>query len=197
MVDEKKKKLSFRKKKLDNDVKKNQFGWVTVLFVVSFLLSVVMTLLSEGIMGATNNVIVAFVVLIAIILIGILFDIIGSAVMAADPKPLYAMASRKIYGTKLAIKFLKNADKMSSICNDIIGDTCGVISGTAVAYIVASLSQGEHWIFNTVYSLVLTSLVSSFMVAGKALGKSYAIKQSNNIIYRFAVVISAITFRKG
>ena len=191
------KKLKFRKKKLEDDNKKNRFGWIAVIFVLSFFLSVVMTLLSEGLMDATNNIIVAFVVLISIIFIGILFDIIGSAVIAADPKPLYAMASRKRYGTKLAIKFLKNADKMASICNDVIGDTCGVISGTAVAYIITSLSFGENWIFETIYSLGLTSLVSSFMVAGKALGKKFAIKQCNNIIYRFAVVISVITFRKG
>ena len=43
----------------------------------------------------------------------------------------HAMSSKKIKGAKKAVSFKKNADKVSSFCNDVIGDICGIISGSA------------------------------------------------------------------
>ena len=80
---------------------------------------------------------VAFLILLAIILIGIIFDIIGMAVATADEKPFHSMASRKVAGASDAIKLLRNAERVSSICNDVVGDICGVVSGSASATIAA------------------------------------------------------------
>ena len=76
-----------------------------------------------------------------IIIINIATDTIGTAVTAADIIPFNAMASRKIAGSKLAIKMIKNADKVSNIFNDVIGDMCGIISGAGAAFIITQLSH--------------------------------------------------------
>ena len=63
-----------------------------------------------------------------------MFDMIGVAVTAADEQVFHSMAAKKIRGAKLAVKFKKNADKLSSFCKDVIGDICGnlVVSNGAI-----------------------------------------------------------------
>ena len=74
----------------------------------------------------------AFLILLVIVMVGIIFDIIGVAVTSADEKPFHSMAARKVPGSQEAIKLLRNAERVSSICNDVVGDICGVVSGTRV-----------------------------------------------------------------
>ena len=78
------------------------------------------------------QVLVAFIILVVIILTGILFDIIGVAVTAADEKPFHSMSSRKLLGAKTSVALIRNASKLSNFCNDVIGDICGIISGAAL-----------------------------------------------------------------
>ena len=40
-----------------------------------------------------------------------------------------------------AIYIVRNADRVSNFCNDVIGDISGIISGTAVAFVVLKLLQ--------------------------------------------------------
>ena len=76
---------------------------------------------------------VAFVVLV-IIITGVVFDVIGIAVTAADETPFNSMASKKIR----ARQSLAAAERpqVSSFCNDVVGDICGVVSGVAGTSIV-------------------------------------------------------------
>ena len=98
--------------------------WVITIFLVTIVISAIISMVSEEIMAA-SGMLVAFVILFAIILVGILFDIIGVAVTSADEKPFNAMAARKVPGARQAISLLHNAERVSSICNDVIGDICG------------------------------------------------------------------------
>ena len=59
------------------------------------------------------------------IFLGILFDIIGVAVTSSDDKIFHSMSARKVRGAKVAVKFHKNAEKVSSFCCDVVGDICG------------------------------------------------------------------------
>ena len=94
----------------------------------------------------------------------------------------------------IAVKFKKNADKVSSFCCDVIGDVCGVISGTAATAIAALLVLNFH--FNAILvGLFVTAIISSLTIGGKAIGKSFAINKSEVILYTFAKFIS--NFYKG
>ena len=60
--------------------------WVVTIFFVTMLVSGLISLLSDQIMSV-SGITVAFLILLFIILVGIIFDIIGVAVTSADEKP--------------------------------------------------------------------------------------------------------------
>ena len=111
--------------------------WIFTIFFITVLISAVMSLISTNLLSSATLG-VSFVILICIIAIGIVFDIIGVAVTAADEKPFHSMASRKVpEAGRRRLKLIRNAGRVSSFCNDVIGDICGVISGSAAATIAA------------------------------------------------------------
>ncbi len=155
--------------------------WVVTIFFVTILVSGTISLLSDAIMSA-SGMIVAFLILLAIILVGIIFDIIGVAVTSADEKPFHSMAARKVPGAQDAIKLLRNAERVSSICNDVVGDICGVVSGSASATIAAQVIQKFDFSWPQLISLVMSALVAGFTVGGKAIGKTFAMGSCTKIV---------------
>ena len=99
--------------------RKKTIRWVVTIFLVTIMVSGTISLLSDLIM-AGSSMPVAFLILFVIILVGIIFDIIGMAVTCADEKPFHSMASRKVPGAQEAIRLLRNAERVSSICNDVV-----------------------------------------------------------------------------
>ena len=138
---------------------------------------------------ASSGMVVAFLILLAIILLGIVFDIVGVAVTSADEKPFHSMAARKVKGAQEAIVLLRNAEKVGSICNDVIGDICGVISGSAAATIAAQVLSNFTFSWPRIVSLVLSSLVAGLTVGGKAIGKRFAICSCTRIVHVVGIVI--------
>ena len=133
--------------------------------------------------------VVAFVILLLIILLGIVFDIIGVAVTSADEKPFHSMAARKVPGATEALRLLRKAERVSSICNDVIGDICGVVSGAAAATIAVQLLQNFEFSWPRLASLMMSALVAGLTVGGKALGKAFAINSSTDIVFAVGRVI--------
>ncbi len=163
--------------------------WVVTIFIVTILISATISLVSEEIM-AVSGMVTAFLILLAIVLVGILFDIIGVAVTSADEKPFHSMAARKVPGAKEAIRLLRNAERVSSICNDVVGDICGVISGSASATIAAQILHNFEFSWPRIVSLMMSALVAGLTVGGKAIGKTFAINSSTAIVYGVGKFIS-------
>lgn len=111
---------------------------------------------------------------------------LGIASAAADEAPFHAMAAEKVYGAKEAIAIIKNADKFSSFCNDVIGDISGIVSGTATAIVLLQLSNilghAEGSSMQLILSVIFTSFVAALTVGGKAIGKYFAINSSTQIM---------------
>jgi len=156
--------------------------WVITIFFVTMFVSGSISLLSDALMS-NSGIFVAFLILLAIILIGIVFDIIGMAVATAEEKPFHAMAARKVPGAKEAIKLLRNAERVSSICNDVVGDICGVVSGSASATIAAQVLQNFEFTWPQIVSLFMSALAAGLTVGGKAIGKTFAVNSCTEIIY--------------
>ena len=167
--------------------------WVLVIFFVTIIVSGVISLGSEELM-ANSNIVVAFLILLAIVLLGIVFDVVGVAVTSADEKPFHSMAARKVKGAHEAIQLLRNAEKVGSICNDVVGDICGVVSGSASATIAAQILSNFEFSWPRMISLVMSALVAGLTVAGKAIGKSVAIHSGTEIVH-FVGRVSA-SFRR-
>ena len=126
-----------------NKPKKKNDHWPLRVFFMAVILSALLSFFSSTALNGAGYV-VAGLVLAAFIALGIVFDMIGVAVTAADPKPFHSMAAHKEKGGKEAIRLLSNANRVSSVCNDVVGDICGIVSGSTAAVIVAALQGSQH-----------------------------------------------------
>lgn len=169
---------------------KKTVQWVVTIFVITLFVSGAISLLSEELLSRSGMA-AAFVILFIIVLVGILFDIVGVAVTSADERPFHSMAARKVSGAQEAIGLLRNAERVGSICNDVVGDICGVISGSASAVIASKIISHFTFTWPNVVSLLMSALVAATTVGGKAIGKSYAIKSCTVIVHRAGRVIGA------
>jgi len=156
--------------------------WVVTIFLVTILISGTISLLSDFIMSV-STMFVAFLILLTIIFVGIVFDIIGMAVATADEKPFHSMAARKVLGAQESIRLLRNAERVSSICNDVVGDICGVVSGSASATIAVQILSSFDMTWPQVVSLAMSALAAGLTVGGKAIGKSFAVNSCTDIVF--------------
>ncbi len=166
--------------------------WVISIFFATIAISATISLVSDLVMKGSSMV-VCFAILLMIVLIGIIFDIVGMAVATADEKPFHAMAARKVTGAKESIMLLRNAERVSSICNDVVGDICGVVSGSASATIAAQILASMDGGLEDVIPLALSSLVAALTVGGKAIGKGIAVASCTDIVYHAGQLIYAVT----
>ena len=165
--------------------------WVVTIFFVTIFVSGMITMISDQIMGQSSMT-VAFLILFSIVLIGIIFDIIGVAVTSADEKPFHSMAARKVVGAQESISLLRNAERVSSICNDVVGDICGVVSGSASATIAAQVLRNFEIGWPQIVSLLMSALVAGLTVGGKAVGKTVAINSCTDIVHTVGKIIFQI-----
>ena len=171
-----------------------RFRWAIQVFFLSVVLSAVLSLASEEALDGAGMAL-AFVVLACFILLGIVFDIIGVAVTAADERPFHSMAAHRTPGAREALGLIRKANKVSSFCNDVVGDICGIISGSTAAIIVTRLQQALS-IRSVAVSLAVTALVSGLTIGGKALGKMFAINKSTAVLQLVGRVLHLFSGKK-
>lgn len=162
--------------------------WLSAIFFMALTISAVFSFLSQELLSAAS-LFGAFVVLLTIIAIGIFFDLLGVAVTAAEEKPFHSMASRKVPGGAEGIWLLRNAGKVSSVCNDVVGDICGIISGAAAAVVAVEAYNSVQRPSLRVIQLLLSALVAALTILGKAFCKQLALDYSTNIVHRAAKLI--------
>jgi len=165
--------------------------WVVTIFLVTIVISGTISFVSDEVMSR-SGIITAFLILLAIILIGIIFDIIGMAVATADEKPFHSMAARKVAGAQNAIKLLRNAERVSSICNDVVGDICGVVSGSASATIATQILTNFDFSWPQIVSLGMSALAAGLTVGGKAIGKSFAVNSCTAIVHTVGKILHTV-----
>ena len=173
--------------------KKNNLKHLMVVFAATFVLACLVGIGAAALMQYTSMV-VSWVLLLVIIVFGILFDIIGIAATAASEAPHHAKAANRVFGGKQAVNLVRNADKVANYANDIVGDVAGTLSGAFAASIIIemvyyypTLKTYEIWL-NT----IMLALVASLTVTGKAMGKTLAINEADEIIAAVGRLIATI-----
>ena len=172
--------------------------WVVTVFLVTLVVSGMISLISDEVM-ASSGLLAAFAILLGIVFLGIIFDIIGMAVATASEKPFHSMAARKVPGAQEAIRLLRNAERVSSICNDVVGDICGVVSGSASATIAALILTHVDTVWPRAVSLGMSALVAGLTVGGKAIGKTIAVNSCTQIVHlvgRFLYTLNRLKKKK-
>ena len=161
--------------------------WVATVSLLSFVLSIVFSFAATE----TVNVLpipIAIIVLLLVIALGILFDMISMAVNYAEEKEFHSKASRKLDGAKTSIKLIRNGPNVSSICADVIGDVCGILSGSVGTII--SIKIAQHYGFKFDLQVVIGALVAALTIGGKAKFKLIAQEYSTQIVDIFTKVLS-------
>lgn len=166
--------------------------WAIKATVITFFLSAFFSFVANMTESA-GNIIVTVLLLIFLILGSIIFDGIGVAVAACEIAPLTAMASRKVKGSKMAIKLVNNADIVSNICNDVIGDIFGILSGACTVIIATKITLNMETVQQKIISIVISAVVSALIVGGKAFLKNYAIYKSKELVMMTARILSVFT----
>lgn len=157
--------------------------YLILVSIGSFLLAVLFSVLSETMARVVQSVIISLSGLLFIILMGIFADIIGTAVTAAQEAPLHAKAAKRVRGAKEGVFLLRNADKVANICNDVIGDIVGTVSGALGISIVVKIVNNNPGIDAFIANIIMTALIASMTVSGKALGKTLALSKANDVIF--------------
>ena len=187
-------------KKVDSKKKKQKsrwWVWPLKIFVIALILSFSFSFLSEFIFSKVG-LIVSVVVAVVILAVGIVFDMIGVAVTAAEIEPFNAMRSRKVYGADIAMKLIKNAEKVASICNDVVGDICGILTGAAGATIAVKLIQNSMGDFVKIAIIsAVSAIIAGLTIFGKACLKKVAIDKSTGIVLKTGKFLSVASFKKN
>ncbi len=173
---------------IGDKMKNNRIKWLITVCLLSFGLSILMSLVSESFIPKINTILGILVILV-FIFIAIIFDMIGVAITAAEETPFHSMASKKVKGSYHSVKLLKNSDKLASICNDVVGDVCGVVSGSA-GVLVATTIANDYNLNTSFVVLITTAIIASLTITGKAYGKTKAIKNSESITFRVGKILN-------
>lgn len=180
------------------DVKsKNGWRYVISITLWAFTISAVLSLIASHSLGSITYI-TAGIVLLIFIFLGVFFDIIGVAVTTVDEIPYHSMSARKVRGAKESVWLSRNASKVSSFCNDVVGDISGIISGSTGAVVVVRLAKnlsGQE----VLIQCIMTGVISALTIGGKAFGKRLALKRNHEIVFLVGKFISFLHWppRKG
>ncbi len=171
-----------RAEKNDSNIK-----WYIEVVICTFILSILFSYISSN--GVANlPIIPAILILAFVIFIGIIADMIGVSVTVANEQEFHAKATKKIEGSKTSIKLIKNASRVANICSDVIGDICGVLSGAVGTLISLKITEKMGASPNIQY--LVSALIASVMVGGKAVGKEVGIIKATAIVHAVGIIIN-------
>ena len=169
---------------------KINYSWIFKIVLLTFGISMLFSFISETTIP-NINIFWSIILTLVFILIGVMFDMIGLAVTTANLSSFNSMAAKKVKGAKLALKFIKNADKVSSFCQDVIGDICGIVSGSTGAVISIKIANQLNC-SSILTTLIIMSTISALTIGGKALGKTFAMNSGTTIVLYVGKIMSFI-----
>ena len=114
---------------------------------------------------------------------------IGTAVQSAEEKPFHSLAARKVNGARESISVIRHAPQLANLCCDVIGDIAGIISGATTTLIVSEL-VAKFNLSGILPSLILTGIVSSLTIGGKAMSKGISMNNGNSIVFTVGKIMS-------
>ena len=169
------------------DKKLSNVKYSLLIFIFTFFTAAFVNLSSQSILNKITQLSIAIFLLLVVIFIGIIFDMVGTAVAVAEEAPFHARAARRLPGAKESLKLIRNADRVANFCNDVIGDICGTLSGGIGSTIVFNFFTLSG---SGIASIVVAGIVAALTVGGKALGKSFAVQRSDLIMWQVGKIVA-------
>lgn len=168
----------------------NYWRWPVKIFFLAVALSLFFGILSEHFMS-NAGVVLAIIIVFIFIFISVVTDMIGVAVVACEETPLKELALKRVRGAREGQYIVKNAAKIATLCADVIGDVCGVLSGAAgatiLAFIIADNSLSAYQI---IIAGLISAMIAGFTIGGKAVLKQYATNNATKIVLIMGKILS-------
>ena len=158
----------------------------------AFALGFPLAVLSQTLLSSLPSLAVSITVLLLVIALGVVFDVIGVAITAADESPLHARAAAGVFGAKRAATLVRDAHRVASFCNDVVGDVTGTLSGAIGIAIVFPLFTNASPAVALTASAGMSAAIAALIVGGKAYGKVFAIHHSTEITFQVGRLIESI-----
>lgn len=166
------------------------YHYVVGVGIASLILAATFFVLAELLARRLDSLTLSFVFLVVIILVGITFDLIGTAVAAASEAPFHAKAAKKVPGAQEGILLIRNADKVASITMDVVGDIAGTVSGALGISLVVMIVNMREDLDRFALNILMTAVIAALTVSGKAYGKRFALSRPNDIIFFVAKIMA-------
>ena len=94
-----------------------------------------------------------------------------------------------VCGRRESISVIRHAPQLANLCCDVIGDIAGIISGATTTLIVSELVVKFN-LSGILPSLILTGIVSSLTIGGKAMSKGISMNNGNSIVFTVGKIMS-------
>jgi len=171
--------------------------WALFVTIFTFIITIALGLLANRLfmlIPIWGALAIQFLLVVA----GVLSDLLGIAVATADLPPFLSMASKKVAGAEKGIWLLKHAERVTNLFNDVLGDIFGVLSGATGIAIVILIVEKFHGLSaaQQFVDIGMTSLVAAMMVGGKAAGKSFAMRNSREIVLGMGRLLSLFSLNR-
>lgn len=160
--------------------------------IISFILAATFYVFSHLLSQRLNDIYISSIFLIFIILTGIVFDIIGTAVAAATEVVFHSRAAKRIQGARESVYLVRNADKVANIANDVVGDIAGTVSGAIGISLVLQIVGYYPRVNVFLLTMITTALIAALTVGGKAFGKKIALSRANDILFIVGKIIAKL-----
>lgn len=155
--------------------------WIIKISLISFLLSLLLSLFSEFFL-TKSNIYLAMLLLTIFMILNIVSDMIGLAITSCQ---VVQLKLEKISTKELekCMFLINNSDRVSTILCDVIGDVCGIlcgVSGSIIAIILSKVSLLGS--LGIMLGAVVSSLIVGLTVLFKAIAKNYAVRNSLKLV---------------
>lgn len=162
-----------------------------------FAATVVFSFFAETITNKLAGIYPAFIFLLLIIIISVIFDIIGTAATAADEAPFHAKAAKKVHGARQSVYLVRNADRVANFTQDVVGDIAGIVAGalgiSLIVQVVLLFPSNDVFVPN----IIITAVIAALTVGGKAYGKGVAVSKANEIIFGVGRILAVVERATG
>lgn len=169
-------------------------AWAMKITPVTFCLSMVSSVFSQLVTTHAPTA-VSVMLLLIMMALSVIFDGVGVAVTSCNAQAVKKFLQYDAKRVKIAMELIANAEKVNSVCADVVGDVCGVLSGACGAALAASLiiksGCGHGWL-----PILTAATIAGMTVGGKAFMKGVAVKNADKYIVLAAKILSPRGRRK-
>lgn len=171
---------------------KNSTKWAFKVFVLSISLSIIFSLFSQSLLPSLSPFFSIFVI-VFFVFVSVIFDMVAVAFTSINKEQLEKYKNEN--GYVMAVKLCERADKVASFGGDVVGDICGILSGAGGVSLVVNMNIQDANL-NLLVTCLVSSLIAGVTIFCKAIMKTYALQNCEQIAIVTGVYLEASFFNR-